>query len=59
MIIQFTPIADNDKVLTEEDLKSIGDDILYTLHMADFLHMPDMDFKEISEMDPEIKSLLN
>lgn len=32
---------------------------IYTLKMTDFLVMPDVDFKELVALDPDLRALLN
>lgn len=40
-------------------VEPVGDEEIYTLQMADFLRMPDVDFKELASFDPHIRALMN
>jgi hypothetical protein len=36
-----------------------AEEIRYTLYQKDFLQMPDLDFGELTEVDPSLRALLN
>jgi len=36
-----------------------GNDVVYSLQQADFLQMPEVDFKELARFDPDLRALMN
>jgi len=59
MINNVEFIAVQDTVLSEHDLKEFQKEVIFTLQRGDFLRMPEMDFEELAQTDPEIYALLN
>lgn len=51
--------AQKDTTLTPQDIELFRKDIINTLRYADLLQMPEMDFKKLSQCDPEIYALFN
>lgn len=42
-----------------QQLYGLVEEEVYTIYMADFFKMPDVDFKELAQLDPYVRALFN